>query len=142
MFNIEGLGRQLYPELDIWKTASPILRDWWREKHNPAAVAKRLWKQLPELLDALEAAPTALRQKVVAAAQPKPSEAAFAADAHRRLKEAPRATTARGTDSVAAALVLLSGVIWLSAGREAAWPGWTLAVIGSLWLLRVLWKKA
>jgi ubiquinone biosynthesis protein len=28
LLNIEGLGRQLYPELDLWKTALPILRDW------------------------------------------------------------------------------------------------------------------
>ena len=53
MFNIEGLGRQLYPDLDIWKTASPILREWMREKNHPANVARRLWKQMPELLDAL-----------------------------------------------------------------------------------------
>ena len=32
LLNIEGLGRDLYPELDIWKTASPILRDWMRER--------------------------------------------------------------------------------------------------------------
>jgi ubiquinone biosynthesis protein len=28
LLQIEGLGRQLYPELDLWKTAQPILRDW------------------------------------------------------------------------------------------------------------------
>ena len=32
LLNIEGLGRELYPELDIWNTASPILRDWMRER--------------------------------------------------------------------------------------------------------------
>ena len=28
LLQIEGLGRQLYPELDLWKTAQPILREW------------------------------------------------------------------------------------------------------------------
>ncbi len=32
LLNVEGLGRQLYPELDIWKTAAPVLRAWKRER--------------------------------------------------------------------------------------------------------------
>ena len=36
LFNIEGLGRQLYPELDLWKTAQPVLREWMRERISPA----------------------------------------------------------------------------------------------------------
>ena len=32
---IEGLGRQLYPELDLWKTAKPVLEQWMRERHDP-----------------------------------------------------------------------------------------------------------
>ena len=32
LLNIEGLGRELYPDLDIWSTASPILREWMRER--------------------------------------------------------------------------------------------------------------
>ena len=32
LLQIEGLGRQLYPELDLWKTAQPILRDWAAER--------------------------------------------------------------------------------------------------------------
>ncbi len=33
---IEGLGRQLYPELDLWKTAKPVLEDWMRAAPRPA----------------------------------------------------------------------------------------------------------
>lgn len=32
LLNIEGLGRQLYPDLDLWKTAKPILEQWMHEK--------------------------------------------------------------------------------------------------------------
>src|SRR5688572_8049629 len=32
LLQIEGLGRQLYPELDLWKTAQPILREWAAER--------------------------------------------------------------------------------------------------------------
>jgi ubiquinone biosynthesis protein len=142
MFNIEGLGRQLYPELDIWKTASPILREWMREKHHPANVARRLWKQMPELLTALENSPLAVRRTVVEAARPRPSLSAYAADAHRQQEELRGARRRAGAGSqVAAALVLLSGVIWLAARTEPKWIGWVLAVGGALWLVRRSWRS-
>src|SRR5690606_4442226 len=125
MFNIEGLGRQLYPDLDIWKTASPILREWMREKHHPANVARRLWKQMPELLDALEAAPVAVRRTVVSAARLRPSEEQFAADAHRHRERGKWAAPAPDR-SIAAALVLLAGVIWIAAQGQPVWAGWSV----------------
>ncbi len=140
MFNIEGLGRQLYPELDIWKTASPILREWMREKHHPVNVARRLWKQMPELLAALEHSPLAVRQTVVEAARPRPSGSGFAADAHRQEELRGAQRRAGAGAQVAAALVLLSGVIWLAARTEPRWIGWVLAAGGTLWLLRRTWK--
>ena len=39
LFNIEGLGRQLYPELDLWQTAQPYLRKWMRERMSPRSRA-------------------------------------------------------------------------------------------------------
>ncbi len=36
LFNIEGLGRQLYPELDLWKTAQPVLARVDARTHEPA----------------------------------------------------------------------------------------------------------
>jgi ubiquinone biosynthesis protein len=137
MFNIEGLGRQLYPELDIWKTASPILREWMREKRSPVNVARRLWKQMPELLTALEYAPLALRQQVVEAARPRPSDSVYAADAHRLDRSSPlRHATSRKDRSAAAGLVLLSGVIWLAAELDPLWLGWGLGAIGVFWLVK------
>jgi ubiquinone biosynthesis protein len=131
LFNIEGLGRQLYPDLDIWKTASPILRDWMREKHHPLNVAKRMWKKMPELLEALEAAPDAVRLNLVAAAQPKPSQATFASDAHRQQMHAAGGQARQ----VAPALVLLAGVVALGVERIPAVLGWAIAIAGAAWLI-------
>ena len=44
LLNIEGLGRQLDPELDLWATAKPFLEQWMREQVGP----KRFWRQLKE----------------------------------------------------------------------------------------------
>jgi ubiquinone biosynthesis protein len=42
LLNIEGLGRQLDPELDLWSTAKPFLETWMLDQIGP----KKLWKQL------------------------------------------------------------------------------------------------
>ncbi|MEY2659771.1 MAG: putative protein kinase UbiB [Pseudomonadota bacterium] len=42
LLNIEGLGRQLDPELDLWSTAKPFLEKWMMEQVGP----KRLWQEL------------------------------------------------------------------------------------------------
>jgi ubiquinone biosynthesis protein len=141
MFNIEGLGRQLDPDLDIWKTASPILREWLREKHHPFNVAKRLWKQLPELLAALEATPSALRQALQRAALPQPSAAPFASDAHRTGDSRAPAPPS-GNHTVAAGLVLLSGTLALAFGQIPSFVGWGLAAIGAVWLIRAATRRS
>ena len=140
MFNIEGLGRQLDPDMDIWKSANPILREWMREKHHPFNVAKRIWKQMPELLAALEAAPAAMRQYFEKAAQPQPSASPFASDQHRT-SEAPPPRSG-GANAVAAALVLLTGMVSLSIGRVPAPVGWAIAIIGAIWLVRAVTARS
>lgn len=51
LLNIEGLGRQLYPELDLWQTAKPFLEDWFQERMGPKAKLSNLLKQFPELVN-------------------------------------------------------------------------------------------
>ena len=47
LLNIEGLGRQLYPDLDLWKTAKPYLERWMSEQIGTRAFARRLRTNLP-----------------------------------------------------------------------------------------------
>mgnify|MGYP000701458174 CR=1 FL=1 len=44
---IEGLGRQLYPQLDLWKTAKPFLEDWVKEQMGVKAVFTKIKENLP-----------------------------------------------------------------------------------------------
>lgn len=50
LINIEGLGRQLYPALDLWSTAKPFLEKWMRDRLAPPGVFKRFKSQLPDLI--------------------------------------------------------------------------------------------
>lgn len=51
LLNIEGLGRQLDPDLDLWKTAKPFLENWMRERVGPFAVFKRIQYSIPRWAD-------------------------------------------------------------------------------------------
>ena len=53
LLNIEGLGRQLYPELNLWDTAKPYLERWARERFSPQAVWEQWQTKLPELPEKL-----------------------------------------------------------------------------------------
>jgi len=60
LLNIEGLGRQLYPQLDLWDTAKPFLEQWMGEQLGPKSFVKRLQKELPHWGEALPEIPSLL----------------------------------------------------------------------------------
>ncbi|PCM44529.1 ubiquinone biosynthesis regulatory protein kinase UbiB [Marinobacter sp. ANT_B65] len=51
LLNVEGLGRQLYPELDLWSTAQPFLENWMRKRIGPSGLIKSLQTHLPSWLE-------------------------------------------------------------------------------------------
>ncbi|MEI8133001.1 MAG: AarF/UbiB family protein, partial [Leptolinea sp.] len=51
LLNIEGLGRQLYPELDLWQTAKPFLEKWFHDRIGPKAKINKIIKQFPEFAE-------------------------------------------------------------------------------------------
>jgi ubiquinone biosynthesis protein len=57
LLNIEGLGRQLYPDLDLWQTAKPFLEQWMREQLGPRAVLRELKSHAPRWGEILPALP-------------------------------------------------------------------------------------
>ncbi len=57
LLNIEGLGRQLYPDLNLWDTAQPFLGEWVAERYSPQSVLKRLQRHAPSWLEQLPQLP-------------------------------------------------------------------------------------
>ena len=60
LLNIEGLGRQLYPDLDLWQTAKPFLERWMSEQVGPRAFVGRMRHSLPEWSERLPEIPELL----------------------------------------------------------------------------------
>jgi ubiquinone biosynthesis protein len=50
---IEGLGRQLYPKLDLWETAQPFLKKWLADTYGPKAAFNKIKQKAPKWLEEL-----------------------------------------------------------------------------------------
>ncbi|MBI3773038.1 MAG: ubiquinone biosynthesis regulatory protein kinase UbiB [Gammaproteobacteria bacterium] len=57
LLNVEGLGRQLYPDLDLWKTAKPFLELWMSEQVGVRALWRNLKTSLPQWAEQLPQLP-------------------------------------------------------------------------------------
>ncbi|MFM7786204.1 MAG: ubiquinone biosynthesis regulatory protein kinase UbiB [Gammaproteobacteria bacterium] len=60
LLHIEGLGRQLYPELDLWATAKPFLEQWVADRYSPKVLLERLQRRAPGWLEQLPHSPELL----------------------------------------------------------------------------------
>ncbi|TXH71744.1 MAG: ubiquinone biosynthesis regulatory protein kinase UbiB [Thiothrix sp.] len=60
LLNIEGLGRQLYPDLDLWSTAKPFIERWMDEQVGVRALFNGVKVNLPKLLENLPYMPNLL----------------------------------------------------------------------------------
>jgi ubiquinone biosynthesis protein len=123
LLNVEGLGRQLYPELDLWNTAQPVLRAWMRERASPRALLRSLRQQLPDALETLRLMPRIVNVAVRATADgefrlPVRNEGLEA------LREEMRQGARRRDAAIAAAVMWLSGLLWLVAGPWYHGVGW------------------
>jgi len=129
---IEGLGRQLYPELDLWTTAKPVLEEWMRERHDPRTQLKKLIEAWPEISEDLTLLPRLLHRAIRRAD-------AAAADEKRAvvIAAASPAAASRSTRlerTIAGASLVLAGVVW-SGLSEPQWIGWLASAVGLVLLV-------
>jgi len=123
---IEGLGRELYPELDLWSTAQPILEAWIRERRDPRTQLKRLVEAWPQISEDLLQLPDLLHRHIRSAEQ----EARGGGPLARHRRPSPRYFQRRYTGTV----LLVAGVLWLGLNTYPFVLGWVGVVIG-LWML-------
>lgn len=60
LFSIEGLGRQLYPDLDLWHTAKPFLENWMKQQMGMKSVFRKLKESGPYWIERMPEIPTLL----------------------------------------------------------------------------------
>jgi ubiquinone biosynthesis protein len=147
LLTIEGIGRELYPELDLWTTAKPVLEEWMRERKDPRAQLKRLVDSWPVVNEDLLLLPEILHRAIRHAAgegfeAPRRREGrALRAGSSRRgrrdaySRERPWPEASRGDRLFAGAAFLVAGVLWSGLGAVPLWLGWLGAALGAALLL-------
>ena len=69
LLNIEGLGKQLYPDLDLWQTALPFLENWQKQRLSPLNNLKKIREKLPEWIEQVPELPDLLIESLQDAGQ-------------------------------------------------------------------------
>lgn len=130
---IEGLGRRLYPELDLWRTAYPILDRWMRQRHDPLVQIRRVIRAWPEISEDLVLL-SELLHKTLRRADTRLSRAGRnEADEKSETRSAPGIGR-----HLSASALLIAAVIWTGLGTPPIWLGW----IGALCALAIMpWRR-
>ncbi len=138
LLNIEGLGRQLYPDLDLWDTAQPFLEEWVQERYSPQSVLKRLQRHAPSWLEQLPQLPDAVMDNLQ---QSREMEQRFTQQQRRleAMQKAEHDRVSRQRRFTLAGLACIGAAVSVFPGawqQLAAAPpiSWALA-LAALWLL-------
>ncbi|MCH9025820.1 MAG: ubiquinone biosynthesis regulatory protein kinase UbiB [Proteobacteria bacterium] len=134
LLNIEGLGRQLYPDLDLWKTAHPILRGWVEERVSGKYMLQRLREQLPELGESLQSVPELVRNLIGQLADGRFNLQVTVPEIEK-LRAEQMAGRKQQWRAIAGASTLLSGVLLVIPAGVPLWLAGTTVAAGIVLLL-------
>ena len=135
---IEGLGRQLYPDLDLWETAQPYLKKWALEQMSPLSAFDELKRQFPDWLHKAPKIPAMLYEQVQSISK----TLATLDDVKQQLTQLElhklKQQYAQKHAIIGSALALLSGILYLDMPNN--W--WPTIIPGSgavYFLIKSLW---
>jgi ubiquinone biosynthesis protein len=141
LFNIEGLGRRLYPELDLWVTAKPYLEGWMRERLGPHAFLSTLQREAPKWWSLMPELPTLVHEALRRSAGGEQAPEHRARDFEQLRRELRvihrRLYAALGGGALMVAGALLVGIPGMA---DIAGVGWLLGALG-LTLLLFGWPR-
>ena len=132
---IEGLGRQLYPQLDLWQTAKPFLENWMREQIGVRAMFSKVKSNLPYWSEKLPDMPDLLYDTLKQVKHfPEKQQQANAA----LLQQQKRAQKALHFSIVGATLIIVAAILPLYPAHWSLSAG--LALLGSGCWFVAWWK--
>ena len=145
LLNIEGVGRQLDPQLDIWAVAKPVLERILLERYSPQRAVQELRKRLPEIMTHAPDMPRLVHAWLKQQVEGKHELALRSRDLNEL------ASTMKGMQRRIVAAILGTGLFIVAAvlyGFEAGGPlvlsipasSW-IAGLGGLWALLAAWPR-
>jgi ubiquinone biosynthesis protein len=137
LLNIEGLGRSLYPDLDLWQTAKPFLERWFREELGPAAMVNRVRAELPAVAEHWPEVPMLLHRALAQATGTGPA-LRFESTELAEMRKLQEAGQKRTVAAITGGAVLVAAAVLGGGGHGFLMPG-SLALLSVL-LLAMAWR--
>jgi len=131
MLNIEGLGRQLYPQLNLWETAQPILEEWFKRQVSPKQVYRQLKQEWPDLVQQLPYLPGLVHDALQQSAHPLPITAS--------VKKGPKAK-GHWSGLIGLVFVLAAAALHPIPIANQVWVAPVSTVLGLIGIL-ILWNR-
>ena len=141
LLNIEGLGRQLYPELNLWDTAQPFLEDWVQQRYSPQSMLRRLQRHAPSWLEQLPQLPEVVMENLQQGRELVPGQGQARQRELEREEQRTRDLARRRRHFAAGCACIIAGAVALPDARiligDAPLFSWLLGAAG----LALLWPR-
>ncbi len=140
LLNIEGLGRTLYPQLDLWTTAKPFMERWMQEQVGPRAFVRRVRETLPQLSEDLPEVPL-LAHRALRRAVDGQLEIKWQSQQLSQLADEIHSNGQRTRLSIAGATLMACGLLaeQLAGGLWGIGPGWLAGLIAGPGVVLLAW---
>jgi ubiquinone biosynthesis protein len=127
LLNIEGLGRDLYPDLDLWQTAKPFIEGWFRQEIGPAAGINKLRSELPQWAQHWADVPM-LAHRVLTETVNGKVRIQFESETLQALRREAKESQRRLLIGVSGSGLLISGAVLLTSPAWVPFGGGTMAL--------------
>jgi ubiquinone biosynthesis protein len=137
LLNIEGLGRQLYPELDLWNTAKPYMENWIKERFGPKGALREFKRQLPNWIEKGPQIPGLIHSSLSKLSQIDTSQAQISDQIAQLNLAVIKQTKQSRQQKLALTSMASGGFLWWQAAALVIPEtiGISLAAFGAVWLL-------
>ena len=132
LLNIEGVGRMLDPEIDIWAVAHPVLKRILRERYSPRRTLREVRKRVPEWLHAAPQFPELVRDALRQVARGEQRQVADPLLLAAQREEARLGRHLLGTVMLGCTLLICGTLVATIAPGRGLWPPLSIAAAAAL----------
>jgi ubiquinone biosynthesis protein len=141
LLNIEGVGRMLDPEIDIWAVAHPVLKRILRERYSPLRTLREVRKRLPEWLHEAPQFPELIRDALRQVGRGERREVADPLALKLALENAHRQHRTLACSVLGGSLLIGSILLWTLAPQHGIWSPLVVGAAGA-WAFVAGWPRA